>query len=298
MPSSRSSEHALSPPKPFELRLALFGHGFVDLAPNAWHPEEGTFTTALELGGRGVELRVRDRRGRLQVKVHGARDRAEAQRAIAALTHMLRLEDDLAPFWRLCAGEPRLAWVARRGAGRLTRSPALFEDLAKLLMTTNCSWAATRNMTARLVAALGAHTPSGRRAFPSAEVCAERSERFFREEGRLGYRAGALRTLARDFARGALRPADFQDPRLPTDELRERLLALPGFGPYAAGQALRLLGRYDDFALDSWCRARLGALAKSGRAPSERTLRRRYARYGAWRGLALWMDLTADWHGE
>ena len=41
------------------------------------------------------------------------------------------------------------------------------------------------------------------------------------------------------------------------DELWRRLLALHGFGPYAAGQAMRLCGHYDRLALDSWCRARL-----------------------------------------
>lgn len=298
MPSSPKTELVLATPAPFELGLALFGHGFVDLAPNHWHSERRELSTAVDLGGRAADVVVRQRGRRLELGMGGARSARERERVRGAIAHMLRLDDDLRPFWRLCAGEPRLSWVARRGGGRLTRSPTLFEDLAKLLMTTNCSWAATRNMVARLVGALGSQSPSGRRAFPSAEACAARSEAFFRDTGRLGYRAGALRKLAKAFATGELRPSDFQDPALSTDEVRERLLALPGFGPYAAGQALRLLGRYDDFALDSWCRARLAQQAKSGRAPSERTLTRSYARYGSWRGLALWMDLTAHWHGE
>ena len=75
-------------------------------------------------------------------------------------------------------------------------------------------------------------------------------------------------------------------------------MQLRGFGPYAAGQALRLLGRYDDLALDSWCRARLAQRSTRGVAPSDATIERRYARFGRYKGLALWMDLTASWHDE
>ena len=56
-----------------------------------------------------------------------------------AVGTMLRLNEDLGPFWRVCRKTPRLKWVARRGAGRLMRSPTLFEDLIKLLFTTNCN---------------------------------------------------------------------------------------------------------------------------------------------------------------
>lgn len=288
----------LLPPSPFELALALFGHGFVDLAPNHWDKAQATFHTVIDLGDGAVDVEVKQLGKRLGLRMRGVCSTADARRVSSAVAHMLRLDDDLGPFWSLCHVDPELRWVARRGAGRLTRAPSLFEDLAKLLMTTNCSWAATRNMVARSVATLGRASPSGKRAFPDPQRCAERSEAFLRDRLRLGYRAAALRRIAGDFADGKLADDTFRDPALSTDEVRERLLDLPGFGPYAAGQALRLLGRYDDFALDSWCRSRLARSAKSGRCPSERTLSRKYARYGGYRGLALWMDLTADWHGE
>jgi N-glycosylase/DNA lyase len=209
---------------------------------------------------------------------------------------MLRLDENLSPFWKLCSRERRLAWVARRGAGRLLRSATLFEDFVKLLFTTNCSWAATRLMTSRLVEALGEPAASGARAFPSAERCANAGEKLFRGVVRAGYRAAPLAKLSRGFAQGKLRAADFEDRSLPTDELRRRLLALPGFGPYAAGQALRLLGRYSDLALDSWCRSRLAELTGRRAPPSDQSVERAYARFEPWQGLALWMDLTADWH--
>jgi 3-methyladenine DNA glycosylase/8-oxoguanine DNA glycosylase len=288
---------ALRAPEPFELPLVLFGHGWIDLPPHEWDAERGVLKSAIALGRRAVDVELVARRGRLVARVTGAKA-TERPRVKAALTRMLRLDEDLDEFWALCAREQRLAWVAHRGAGRLMRSASVFEDLAKLLMTTNCSWAATRNMVRRTTDALGSRAPSGRRAFPSARAAAAESERFYREEARMGYRAGAMRRIAAGFAEGRLTERAFLDPRASTDELRRRLLDLPGFGPYAAGQALRLLGRYDDLALDSWCRARLALGEKSGRAPADRTIARRYAKFAQYRGLALWMDLTAHWHGE
>jgi N-glycosylase/DNA lyase len=61
---------------------------------------------------------------------------------------------------------------------------------------------------------------------------------------------------------------------------------------------MRLCGLYARLALDSWCRARLAAKAKRNLPPSDRTIERRYARWAPFQGLALWLDLTAEWHGE
>ncbi len=289
-------QFTLEVPRPFDLHVALHGHGWVALAPHAYDATSRTLTTALDvdgpvdvtLGGDGDALTVTARAG--------ARiGRARADRITAVLRRMLRLDDDLTAFHRLCGDLAHLRWAARLGAGRLLRSATVFEDLMKLLFTTNCSWAATEKMAERLVAGIGAVTPSGRRAFPVAAVCATQSESFWRDEVRVGYRASSCHALSEAFASGVLSCATFDDPSLPTDEVRRRLLAIRGFGPYAAGQALRLLGRYDDLALDSWCRARLAQLRGRRKPPADATIAREYDHFGAWRGLVLWTELTADW---
>jgi 3-methyladenine DNA glycosylase/8-oxoguanine DNA glycosylase len=66
-------------------------------------------------------------------------------------------------------------------------------------------------------------------------------------------------------------------------------------GPYAAEQMLRLLGRYDFLALDSWCLAAFARLHDRRRPPTRRAIERVYARFGTYRGLAMWLDLTSDW---
>lgn len=296
----------LRTPIPFELDVVLRGHGWVGLAPHGYERELGRLTTALDLAALPgqpkrapvVEIEVRQRRPeQLDVRVSARRPlaRAALEQVRAALITSLSIDRELEHFWRRCAATPRLRWVGERGAGRLMRSPTLFEDLLKLLMTTNCAWSNTKSMVARTIEALGRRGPTGKQAFPSAAVCAVQDEQFWRDEVRVGYRAPHCRALAEGFASGELSSEQFCDPTLSTDELRDRLLALPGFGPYAAGQALRLLGRYDDLALDSWVRKRAADLHGLP-AGDDRAIARRYAEFDDFAGLALWMDVTADWH--
>ncbi len=290
---------------PFELRLVAFGHGWIDLPPFRWDAARNALATVLDLGTSvgavPVDIEISTRRDDLlHVDLVAATTLSPAQRKRAerALHTMLRLDQDLAPFYALCAEHPRLRWAMVRGGGRLLRGASVFEDLLKLLFTTNCSWSATKKMTERTVEALGERAPSGRPAFPSPAKCADAATSFWRQEVRVGYRDTACAALAEAFASGTLTEAWFTDPEVPTDELRRRLLTLRGVGPYAAGQALRLLGHYQDLALDSWCRARLAELRGKKKPPSDKAVAREYRAFGTFAGLALWLDLTRAWHDK
>jgi N-glycosylase/DNA lyase len=289
----------LRPVAPYDFATAIRGHGWFDLPPHRWDPDGGVLETAAAVAGRAFDLRVSAAAdGAPRVRVAAAERPVPAVLAQlrAACRRMLRVDVDLREFWAECGRHARLGWVPERRAGHLMQSPTLFEDLLKILFTTNCSWSLTRSMARNLVEALGPDAPSGRRAFPPAEVCAAQDEAFWRERVRVGYRARHCVSLARGFAEGRLRPADFEDPELPVEELRRRLLALPGFGPYAVGHALRGLGHYEDLALDSWCRGRMAELLGRRRPPADSWFEREYRRFGRFAGLALWMELTADWH--
>ena len=282
-------------PEPFELRLVLFGHGWIELAPHVWDPITRTWRTAIHIEGRAHAITIRQHGGQVQIRAKAA-DGGAAEDPRPAVARMLRLELDLEPFWAICDQDPRLAWSRQRGAGRLLRSAHAFEDLMKLLFTTNCSWSATKLMTRRLVDTLGVETADGMRAFPTAEHCAAKDEAFWRNVVHTGYRAKAATLLSRAFAAGTLSDEHFTDPSLAADVVRTRLLALEGFGPYAAGQALRLFGHHEDLALDSWCRATWTKLRAKNRPPADATIAREYRHFGKWQGLGLWLDLTAQWH--
>jgi N-glycosylase/DNA lyase len=264
--------HRLPAPRGFRLRATIRSHGWSDLPPFRTD-RRGTFleirlgpTTAM------VTQSGRDTLARLDPPLRGAARRE----ALDTVGSCLRFGLDLAGFWRLCRGDPELAWAARSGAGRFLRAPTAFADAAMTLATTNCSWALTRRIVGALVEHWGENG-----AFPAAEL---------RRKASLGYRAPYLAQLARGRDLEPLRA----DPR-PTDALRRELLELPGFGPYAAENLLRSFGRFEHFALDSWV-TRVWREKFPRRRATESAIARRLARYGPWRGLAFWLLVTAHWY--
>ena len=68
-----------------------------------------------------------------------------------------------------------------------------------------------------------------------------------------------------------------------------------GVGRYAAENLLKLVGRYDGLALDSWTRAKFFKVRNNGRKTTDKKIARYYSRFNEWRGLALWCDMTRDW---
>ena len=292
--------------EPVDLRRTLNSHGFVDLPP--MRPDTDH---------RAVELTLRPRRGRprrVRLDAAGARSArmtvlgpAVSDRLLddleGSLRRVLRLDADLSPFYEAAASDPDLAWAAT-GAGRMIRGASVFEDVVKTVCTTNCSWSATIRMVHALVEHLGepaaGPAPDGPwgRAFPTPEAMAGAGEPFYRDVVRAGYRGPYLLSLARSVAQGELDLERFGRATaddLPDAELEERLLALPGVGPYAAAHIMMTLGRYHRLILDSWTRptyaAKVGARAKVDDAAIER----RFRRYGPYAGLACWLFLTEDW---
>jgi 3-methyladenine DNA glycosylase/8-oxoguanine DNA glycosylase len=231
----------------------------------------------------------------LGVETSGPPAPAALAAAASVVSDVLAFDEDLASFYQMTDGDPRLGWVRAAGAGRLLRAPTVFEDLTKLICTTNCAWSATRRMVGALVDQLGESGPNGARAFPTPARMAREPESFYREVVRAGYRARALRELAAHAAREPEALERLRRVDWPSAHLRRALLALHGVGPYAAEQMLRLLGRYDFLALDSWCVATFARMNGSRRPPARRTIERAYARFGDYRGLAMWLDLTSDW---
>jgi 3-methyladenine DNA glycosylase/8-oxoguanine DNA glycosylase len=126
---------------------------------------------------------------------------------------------------------------------------------------------------------------------------AEAPESFYRDVVRAGSRGAYLRALAGSVAEGQIELESLRDAspeEIPDDEIAARLIALPGVGPYAAAHVMMLLGRHSRLILDSWTRPKYARL-NGGRRASDRTIERRFRRYGPYAGLAFWLYLTRDW---
>jgi len=276
-------------PPDFHFDALVRSHGWYDLPPFAYDRARGVLATRVASGNGAVAVEFRAAGGILE-----GRAGRLGRRALEAIARrVFSLDVDLDGFAAHLARRSDLARAFARAGGRILRAPTPFEDAVKMLFTTNCTWAATRGMVIRLIAETG---QGG--AFPDAEAVARRSPGWLRSRVRCGYRAGALARLARRVASGKLDLSSWERRDVAPEDARAAILAEQGFGPYAAEGLLRILGRHDFLAIDSWVRMKYRRLYKGPRKSTDRSIARRYAPFGAYRGLALWLDMTKDWHEE
>lgn len=287
-------------PRDFHFAHTVFSHGWCALSP--FHVQKRPLAIGRPLrlrnsivvvnavsasGGRAMDVTARSAR---------TLGRAAERECAARVRSMFQLDLDLAPLYRRLRPDPAYAWMARARAGRMLRGDTFFEDVVKMILTTNCSWAFTTLMTRRLVDAFGETGPDGSPSFPTPDAIAGSSERVLRERISLGYRAPSILELARRCAAGSFDIEQFRVSSAPARELYDGLLSIRGVGPYAAGNLLKLLGRFDYLGLDSWCRAQYSRLHADGGAVSDDDIRSRYAAFEEWQGLVMWLDLTREWY--
>jgi N-glycosylase/DNA lyase len=289
-------ELSLKTPRDFNFKRTALSHGWYQLSPFAFDREGWMLKRVLDLGEPRppVAVHISDAEGALNVGLSRRLDRLSTERVLRDVRHMLRLDDEMASFYETVARDPEFSWIVREGAGRLLRAPTVFEDLVKTICTTNCSWALTEKMVKGLVQHLGRTASDGSKSFPTPARMAEVPLSFYRDEVRAGYRAPYLLELASRVADGSLDVEGWLTSTLPTVELQREMKRLKGVGDYAAETMLKLIGRYDGLALDSWVRARFALLHNRGRAATDQKIARHYARFKTWRGLALWCDVTRD----
>lgn len=277
-------------PKDFNFGLTVQSHGWYNLAPFKFDEARKSLSyTFAGTRGKPVVASVTAARNGIRIDL----DRAVSDRSPIEykIRHILRLDDDLSAFYEgFCDGNG-FEWVRARGAGRLLRSPTVFEDLVKTMCTTNCSWALTEKMVTNLVDLLGEG-----RYFPTAEKMAEQDEKFYRNEIKAGYRSPFFVELARSVASKTIVPENWLSSELPTEELKKQIKSVKGIGDYAAENMLKLLGRYDGLALDSWLRAQFYKKHNSNKVCSDKKIEKHYSKFGKWKGLAIWCDMTEHWH--
>ena len=280
-----------------DLGLVVRSHGWYDLPPFQWVAGEQRLTFFFLDGEEPVRVEIQKhaknvvaRASRVAPPVCASKEELRSVRRV--VSRVLDLGADLSSFHSSCAGDPRFAWVARRGAGRILRAPTLFEDAVKVLATTNCTWGLTKIMVKNLIERFDR---SG--AFPDARFVAGLSPRIL-AGAKWGYRAPYLAAFSGRVASGKLDLARWEDPGLSDEEVEKEIRAEKGFGPYAADTLGRLLGRHRKLGLDAWSRKKVATLRFRGRAVKDARVARFYAPFGRHAGLAFWLDMTRDWHEE
>jgi N-glycosylase/DNA lyase len=283
-------------PANFNFRRTILSHGWYGLLPFSLDSEKYELTRVIDLDPKPpVTIVMSGKKGHVRVIASRSLTKSDVTKVSRDARHILRLDDDLQPFYLSISEDPEFSWIGIQGAGRMLRSPTVFEDLVKMICTTNCSWALTVKMVTGLVENLGRESDEGRKSFPNADAMAAMPLKFFVDEVRAGYRAAYLKELAERVATGELNVEQWLTSPLSTPELIKELKGVKGVGNYAAENLLKLLGRYDGLALDSWTRAKFFQVRNKGRKANDKKIERYYARFNEWRGLALWCDMTRDW---
>src|SRR5207249_2634343 len=178
-------------PPHFNFASTVVSHGWYLLAPFRWAREEQTLHRPEIVGGKPVELAISFDGSSLRIE--GAEENDELRRKLG---RMFQLDVDTSEFVEKSRNSPTHAWVESSGFGRLLCGATLFEDVVKIITTTNTMWRQTMRMTELLVEKCGRRTKSGAAAFPEPADVARFSAAELQEECRLGYRAKSIQALA------------------------------------------------------------------------------------------------------
>ena len=288
-----------SVPPGFNFWRTVHSHGWCVLPPFSIQKKAETFSRILSLeDGVQAECVMRDAGNKITVLARSGSALTGDQKASIKhqLKACLRLDEEMSEFYAEAQRSSRYRWIPKAGVGRMLRSPTVFEDVVKMICTTNCSWSLTEVMVLNLTMHLGKSFDNGKYSFPTAETIAGKSDAFLRKNIRSGYRSPYLLELAENVASGRLDLESWRSSPVSTEDLFKTVKSVKGMGDYAAGNILKLLGRYDYLGLDSWVRGKFYELHTKGRKVKDSTIEKHYAPFGKFRGLFFWLEMTHHWY--
>ncbi len=275
----------------------VFSHGWCDLEPFSFDEEKRTLFRIEEIDGKVLKLTVAGNKSSISVDVKGTDELTSSTKRILKkkLSSALNFDWDLQGLYDLISGIPEHKWVSEIKAGRMLRCPDLFEDTVKTICTTNCTWGQTKGMVRRICHAFGEKFSDTEYTFPSATKLAEASDEFLKKEIKLGYRSSYILELSEKTVSGELDLTEWQNNRISTAELKKNIKSIKGVGDYAAENILKLLGRFDFLAIDSWVRKKYAEFHNDGKPVSDKTIAAHYEKFGKWKGLVLWCEMFGDY---
>lgn len=288
---------------PFDLGLSLramsgFGRSAAQEAAG-WAPHESETAPILRLGVRldGVPtlLEIGETSPGSVVMTASAHPGPAAPGALHRLAaRVLNADLELQPFYDRAAGHPVLGPLTRSLRGLKAFRPAsLFDMLVIAVIEQQISLLAAYRIRERLVARFGAEV-EGEPVFPAPDTLAAARLEDLTACGLSARKAEYVSGLARQVAGGDLDLEAFDT--MPSDEVRERIVAIRGFGPWSADYTLiRGLARPDAVPVDDLgIRTVVGTMLGDGSRPSAAEVSALLAPFAPYRGLAAFYLLVAQ----
>ena len=286
-------ELTVRPKQPFSFKATIFSHGWIDLPPFKYEANNSILYTSIPVGEESIRISLTSSTDTdIKIKAEQRLSDEDSEAVHLAVEKMFRLRENYDPFYALAAQSTEYEWILQKKAGRLFRCNTLWEDMVKMLCTTNCTWNLTRIMVGNLVDIVG----NG--IFPSPDKVAEKSEEFLRQKIKMGYRAPYLLDLSRNIVAEKIKLEQFENWSQDTPALYKELKHIRGFGHYAVAGLLKLLGHYTLIGSDSWSRKKFAGMYGYDNNCTEEEIYRHYQDKGQWAGLFFWMDVTKDWYDK
>lgn len=205
----------------------------------------------------------------------------------AMIQRMLGLTQGIAEFETHFRDHPQLGpLIARQRGLRVAVAATPFEALTWAVTGQQISVSAAVAIRRKLISAANVRHSGGLLCYPDARQIIGLSEATLRQAGFSATKAGTLRELAQRVADDRL-PLDAWTRTLPIDEMRERLEAVRGIGPWTVNYTLlRGFGWLDgslhgDVAVRRGLQALLGLYEKISAEEAEEWL----ADFSPWRAL-------------
>ncbi len=280
----------LKTPSSFNLPAVVRSHGWIQMEPFAETAHHGLSYVIRLSTGKVLRFEADLADKDIRVSTTELLSEAEQTELSQNITWMLDLDQDFSEFYEMARQEPKLTKMVERQAGRVLRSPSLFEDVIRTLLTTNTLWKHTLRMCRELTVRYGEPLPceTELHTFPTPQRLAQVTEQDLREHCRMGYRDQYVGALSQRVVSGELDLEALKTSSLPTSELRKELMSIKGVGGYAAANLLMLLGRYDFVPVDSWALKVVSGEFFGGEKVTPKQVLSTFERWGKWQGLAYW----------
>lgn len=289
-------------PEFYDLRMTCHTHGWKNLAPFSWDSSEGEIRFSVSIDGQPIDIKASQARAIIKATLISNHKLSVKQNEelTAIIKRCLSLEVDTSDLLKIADKiGPQYVPLIERGAGRLLRSPTLWEDAAKTLFTTNCSWTLTKKICNYACSKnLSEPTPLGFFPFPLAERIAKYSSNEIREFLPIGYRSRFLKLLAKKFAED---PTYNQlENKIYDYKVADNIVRhIKGFADYATAHLLLLAGYYNEVPIDTVVTS---YLKKNHRVRKPKSfIDRQYRKWGKykWWGLKLEKMLNQqNWLGD
>lgn len=238
------------------------------------------------------------RQAKAELSIDGASS-AEAAVLTKKLRHMLGLTQRVEDFEQQFRAHPQLGPLIERQRGlRVPQAATPFEALSWAIIGQQISVGAAVSIRRRLIQACGLVHSGGLLCHPDAEQVTRLNEADLRRAGFSQTKAQTLILLSRGVVSNKL-PLDVWARSVPTDEIRETLLALRGIGPWTVNYALLRGFGWLDGSLhgDVAVRHKLQLLLGITEKISETFARDWLVEFSPWRALVaahLWAMPSAD----